>query len=73
MGWKSWLSSSYLHESVRSRVSAVARLEDVELLLAEDGPGPGGLADGALGLAVGVGGVAQDAVPVMAGQGLPVR
>ena len=56
--WKSWLSSSYLHESVRSRVSAVARLEDVELLLAEDGPGPGGLADGALGLAVGVGGVA---------------
>ena len=46
-----------LHESVWPGVGTVARLEDVELLLTEDRPGPGCLPHGSLGLSEGARGV----------------
>ena len=57
-----------LHESVWPGVGTVARLEDVELLLTEDRPGPGCLPHGSLGLSEGARGVSQYGISVMTRQ-----
>ena len=62
------LNQLLLHQRVWPGVRRVAGLENVELLLAEDGAGARRLSDDALVLL----GRIQDRLVVLAGQGLPV-